>query len=259
MSSASSCGRSPRPEHDARGKRWHSHWRSRCRSTASSPGRARRSRIRSARAGGAARVGVRRAGLARGARHGRRRGQRGLRRHRRAARPHRRHDHGPQDVQRRRGPVGGRPERQRLVGRRPAVPPPRVRAHPPPARAADASDTTFHFVTDGIESALEQARAAAGGKDVVVAGGARPASSTSPPGCSTRCRSTSRRSCSAAATRLFDDVVGRARARADDRLARRHAPALPRREVTGRGPTHRRRRSPRTRGRPSRRPARRAR
>jgi dihydrofolate reductase len=32
--------------------------------------------------------------------------------------------------------------------------------------------TTFHFVTDGIESALEQARAAAGGKDVSIGGGA---------------------------------------------------------------------------------------
>jgi dihydrofolate reductase len=32
--------------------------------------------------------------------------------------------------------------------------------------------TTFHFVTDGIESALEQARAAAGDKDVQIAGGA---------------------------------------------------------------------------------------
>jgi dihydrofolate reductase len=32
--------------------------------------------------------------------------------------------------------------------------------------------TTFTFVTDGIESALEQARAAAGGGDVLVAGGA---------------------------------------------------------------------------------------
>jgi dihydrofolate reductase len=32
--------------------------------------------------------------------------------------------------------------------------------------------TTFHFVTDGIESALEQARAAAGDKDVTLAGGA---------------------------------------------------------------------------------------
>jgi dihydrofolate reductase len=33
--------------------------------------------------------------------------------------------------------------------------------------------TTFHFVTDGIESALEQAKAAAGGKDVAVGGGAK--------------------------------------------------------------------------------------
>src|SRR3979411_999922 len=32
--------------------------------------------------------------------------------------------------------------------------------------------TTFHFVTDGIESALEQARDAAGGKDVMLWGGA---------------------------------------------------------------------------------------
>ena len=32
--------------------------------------------------------------------------------------------------------------------------------------------TTFHFVTDGIESALAQARDAAGGADVMVAGGA---------------------------------------------------------------------------------------
>jgi|Tabmets5t2r1_1033131.scaffolds.fasta_scaffold20562_2 dihydrofolate reductase len=34
------------------------------------------------------------------------------------------------------------------------------------------SDTTFTFVTDGIESALEQARAAAGERDVKLAGGA---------------------------------------------------------------------------------------
>ena len=32
--------------------------------------------------------------------------------------------------------------------------------------------TTFHFVTDGIRSALEQARAAAKGKDVRIGGGA---------------------------------------------------------------------------------------
>jgi dihydrofolate reductase len=35
--------------------------------------------------------------------------------------------------------------------------------------------TTFHFVTDGIESALEQAREAAGGNDVLIAGGAKAA------------------------------------------------------------------------------------
>jgi dihydrofolate reductase len=36
-------------------------------------------------------------------------------------------------------------------------------------------DTTFTFVTDGIESALEQARRAAGAKDVALAGGAQAA------------------------------------------------------------------------------------
>lgn len=35
-----------------------------------------------------------------------------------------------------------------------------------------AGGTTFHFVTDGIESALEQARAVAGDGDVSIAGGA---------------------------------------------------------------------------------------
>ncbi len=34
-----------------------------------------------------------------------------------------------------------------------------------------AGGTTYHFVTDGIESALEQAKKAAGGKDVMVWGG----------------------------------------------------------------------------------------
>jgi dihydrofolate reductase len=34
------------------------------------------------------------------------------------------------------------------------------------------SDTTFHFITDGIESALEQAKAAAGDNDVFIGGGA---------------------------------------------------------------------------------------
>lgn len=34
-------------------------------------------------------------------------------------------------------------------------------------------DTCFHFVTDGIDAALEQARAAAGGRDIALAGGAQ--------------------------------------------------------------------------------------
>ena len=33
--------------------------------------------------------------------------------------------------------------------------------------------TTFHFVNDGIESALQRAREVAGGKDIRIAGGAR--------------------------------------------------------------------------------------
>ena len=35
--------------------------------------------------------------------------------------------------------------------------------------------TTYHFVADGIASALEQAREAAGGKDVMLWGGAQDA------------------------------------------------------------------------------------
>ena len=57
-------------------------------------------------------------------------------------------------------------------GRRPSLPLPRVRSHPLPARSGgDGGRDEFHFVTDGIESALEQARDAAGGKDVMLWGG----------------------------------------------------------------------------------------
>jgi dihydrofolate reductase len=41
-----------------------------------------------------------------------------------------------------------------------------------PREPLTLSDTTFTFVTDGIESALRQARAAAGDKDVFIGGGA---------------------------------------------------------------------------------------
>jgi len=43
--------------------------------------------------------------------------------------------------------------------------------HPRPSLPMEGG-TTFHFVTDGIEPALAQARAAAGAKDVMIAGGA---------------------------------------------------------------------------------------
>src|SRR5215218_3159329 len=44
--------------------------------------------------------------------------------------------------------------------------------HHPREPVAMEGGTTYHFVTDGIESALEQAKAAAGGKDVMLWGGA---------------------------------------------------------------------------------------
>ena len=42
--------------------------------------------------------------------------------------------------------------------------------------------TTFHFVTDGIESALDQAKEAAGGKDVMLWGGGQVAQQYLPAG-----------------------------------------------------------------------------
>ncbi len=47
-----------------------------------------------------------------------------------------------------------------------------VLTHHPREPLAMEGGTTFTFVTDGIESALEQARAAAAGQDVALAGGA---------------------------------------------------------------------------------------
>jgi dihydrofolate reductase len=47
-----------------------------------------------------------------------------------------------------------------------------VLTHHERTRVEMQGGTTFHFVTDGVESALEQARAAAGDDDVSIAGGA---------------------------------------------------------------------------------------
>jgi len=48
-----------------------------------------------------------------------------------------------------------------------------VLTHHPRERLEMEGGTTFIFVTDGIESALEQARHAAGGRDVLIGGGAK--------------------------------------------------------------------------------------
>ena len=61
-------------------------------------------------------------------------------------------------------------------GAEPAVPSPGVRAHASRARAARARGRDdLHFVTGGHRVALEQARQAAAGKDVSLAGGAKAA------------------------------------------------------------------------------------
>ena len=70
----------------------------------------------------------------------------------------RRDDHGPQHVRRRPGPLG-RGALERMVGRGPALPHPVfVLTHHEREPLEMEGGTTFHFVTDGIESALEQAR-----------------------------------------------------------------------------------------------------
>lgn len=61
-----------------------------------------------------------------------------------------------------------------LVGRGPPYHyPVFILTHHPREPEEMEGGTTFHFVTDGIESALQQARDAAGGKDVMLWGGAQ--------------------------------------------------------------------------------------
>lgn len=50
-----------------------------------------------------------------------------------------------------------------------------VLTHHPREPLSCKGGTTFHFVTDGIQSALDQARRAAGEKDITLAGGAKAA------------------------------------------------------------------------------------
>ena len=89
--------------------------------------------------------------------------------------------------------------------------------------------TTFHFVTDGIESALEQAREAAGGKDVMLWGGGQRRSAVPGSGTAGRARAprrsgVARRRCSH--LRQPRGRGGAARAGPGRRGARRHAPQV---------------------------------
>jgi dihydrofolate reductase len=47
-----------------------------------------------------------------------------------------------------------------------------VTKHPPKSHPKQTDQLTFTFVTDGLESAIQQAKAAAGDKDVTIVGGA---------------------------------------------------------------------------------------
>jgi dihydrofolate reductase len=70
------------------------------------------------------------------------------------------------------------------------------------------ADTTFHFVTDGIESALAQANEAAGGKDVAIAGGADVARQYLAAGLIDELRLSVAPVLLGSGTRLFDDGAG---------------------------------------------------
>src|SRR6266511_2843440 len=90
------------------------------------------------------------------------------------------------------------------------------------------SDTTFTFVAEGIESALDQARRAAAGKDVVIGGGASAINQYLAAGLVDELElyivGTRRRRAALRRAR----PRARARASAGDRGARRHAPQVPR-------------------------------
>ena len=66
-----------------------------------------------------------------------------------------------------------------------------ILTHHPRETVTKQGGTTFTFVTAGIEAALEQARAAAGDKDVAVGDGANVAQQYLRRGSSTSCSSTS--------------------------------------------------------------------
>ena len=89
---------------------------------------------------------------------------------------HRGHDHGAEHVRRAPGALDAKDPWKGWWGPNPPFHHPVfvLTHHARPPLACEGG-TTFTFVTDGIQSALEQAREAAGGKDVSLAGGAKAA------------------------------------------------------------------------------------
>lgn len=79
--------------------------------------------------------------------------------------------------------------------------------HPRDPQPMDGG-TTFHFVTDGIRSALERARAAAGDGDVSIMGGATTANQYLAAGLVDELRLHTAPFTLGAGTRLFDGVPG---------------------------------------------------
>ncbi len=82
-----------------------------------------------------------------------------------------------------------------------------VPSHRPPGPSV-ANYPLVTYVTDGIASAMAQAKAAAGDRNVLVHG-AYTAQRRSRPACWTSCRSTRSRCCSASGRRLFDVLPSR--------------------------------------------------
>ncbi len=102
-------------------------------------------------------------------------------------------------------------------------------------RVTKEGGTTFTFVTDGIKSALEQAQEAAGGKDVALGGGADVAQQYLKAGLIDEMQLHVVPVLLGAGARTVRHARGhehRARVHARHRSPRRHAPHLPRLEMT---------------------------
>ena len=85
-----------------------------------------------------------------------------------------------------------------------------VLTHHPRGPITMKGGTVFHFVTDGIEAALQKAREAAGGKDVRLGAVSRPSSNICAPAWLTKCTSRSHRPCLARAKACSQGLICRA-------------------------------------------------